>query len=64
MEFVVYLANTVLCAWALYWCMLRSGAKPQSPLTGLFAWRPDPGRSGSAAGSGPAAADVRRSEHR
>ncbi len=48
MEFIFYLANTILCAWAIYWCLLRSGDKPGSPITGFFAWKSDPAKPAAA----------------
>ena len=60
MEFIVYLANTTLCAWVIYWCMLRTNAKPGSPVTGLFAWKPDPTQAQADAGAKPNAPGVRR----
>lgn len=60
MEFIVYLANTTLCAWVLYWCMIRTSAKPGSPVTGLFAWKPDPPPAQDPADARPNAPGPRR----
>ena len=42
MEFALFLANTLLIAWLIYWCLIMASRKPGTKLLGLFAYREMP----------------------
>lgn len=39
MEIAIFLGNTGLCAWLMYWCLTSETRKPGAPMGGLFAYR-------------------------
>lgn len=42
MEFAIFLSNTILIGWVLYWCMLNTTRKPGTKVKGFFVWREQP----------------------
>ena len=42
MEFALFLGNTLLVAWLIYWCLIMDSRKPRTKVPGLFAYREMP----------------------